>query len=63
MNQHKLKRSASFVTGLLIAFFGNMWLTQAMTQPTQTTKWIMVGVSVIVLLIIVYWNLDDKGNF
>jgi high-affinity Fe2+/Pb2+ permease len=62
MNQKKLKKATSIVIGLLIAFFADKWLNQAMQQPTEWSRWIMVVFAAAVLFVIVYWNLDDEGN-
>jgi hypothetical protein len=63
MNKLKLKKSVSIALGLLVAFFAHKWFEQAYAQPTDFGKWFMIIISLIVLIIILYFNLDNKGNF
>jgi len=63
MNPLKFKKSVSIALGLLVAFFAQKWFEQAFMQPTDIKKWIMIFVSLIILTIIIYFNVDEKGNF
>jgi len=63
MNPKKIKKSVSIVLGLLVAFFAHKWFEQAFEQPTDYGKWIMIIISLIILIMIVYFNTDEEGNF
>lgn len=63
LNSKKLKKSLSIATGLIIAFFANEWFKQAIAQPTEFGRWVMIFVSLLVIMFIIYINLDGNGNF
>lgn len=63
MNNKKLKKTVSIAIGLIIAFFANEWFKQALAQPTEIGKWILILVALTILIVIIYFNLDEKGNF
>jgi tetrahydromethanopterin S-methyltransferase subunit E len=63
MNLKKFKKSVSVALGLLVAFFAHKWFEQAFEQPTDYGKWIRIIASLIILIIIIYFNTDEKGNF
>jgi Na+/glutamate symporter len=63
LNPKKLKKSLSIAIGLIIAFFANEWFKQAIAQPSEIGKWVMIFVSLVIIMIIIYINLDEKGNF
>lgn len=63
MNPKKLKKAASLSAGLLVAFFAQKWFEQAYSQPTDYGKWIMIVLSLVVLIVIIYFNVDKDGNF
>lgn len=63
INGKKLKKSVSIALGLLIAFFAQKWFEKAYEQPADTGKLIMLFVSLVILMVIIYFNLDEKGNF
>ena len=63
MNPKKFKKSVSIVLGLLVAFFAQKWFEQSFMQPTDLKKWFMVLISLIILIIIIYFNVDEEGNF
>lgn len=63
LNPKKLKKSSSITIGLLIAFFANEWFKQAYNQPTEIVKWLMIFVAALILAAIIYFNLDEHGNF
>ncbi|MBU2541718.1 MAG: hypothetical protein KJ593_07425 [Candidatus Omnitrophica bacterium] len=63
MNGKKIKKAVSLSLGLLVAFFAHKWFEQAYTQPTDWGKWVMIAVTLIILMVIVYFNVDKDGNF
>ena len=63
LNSKKLKKSSSIAMGLVIAFFANEWFKQAIAQPNEIGKWIMIFISLVIIMAIVYINLDANGNF
>lgn len=63
LNSKKLKKSLSIAIGLVIVFFANEWFKQAIAQPSEIGKGVMIFVSLVIIMIIIYINLDEKGNF
>ena len=63
MNSLKIKKSVSLALGLLVAFFSQKWFEEAYAQPTDLKKWFMILISLVILIVIIYFNIDDKGNF
>ena len=63
MNSKKLKKAVSISLLLLVAFFAQKWFEDAYKQPSDYRKLFMLFVSLIVLVIILYINTDEKGNF
>jgi len=62
LNYKKLKKATSISIALIIAFFANEWFKQAYAQPTDFGKWFMIILSLLVLIGVIYFNLDNKGN-
>ena len=63
MNGKKLKKSSSLVMFLLITFVANKWFEQGWSQPDEIVKWVLVFFSCLILIVIIYINLDKNGNF
>jgi len=63
LNSLKLKKATSITIALGIAFFANEWFKQAYSQPTDFGKWAMVFITLLVLVAVIYFNLDEKGHF
>ena len=63
INGKKIKTSGSIVFGLLVAFFAQRWFEKAYEQPSDIKILIMLFFSLVVLMTIVYFNLDENGNF
>lgn len=59
----RIEKALSIALALIIAFFANEWLGQAIKQPTEVGKWVMVTVTAIVLTVAIYFSLDNKGKF
>ena len=63
MNLIKFKKSVTITLGLLVAFFEQKWSEEAYLQLSDMKKWYMILVSSIILIIIIYFNIDGKGHF
>ena len=63
LNSKKLKKSSSIAIGLVITFFANEWFKQAIAQPSEIGKWAMIFFSLVIIVVIIYINLDEKGHF
>ena len=59
----RIEKALSIALTLIIAFFANEWLGQAIKQPTEVGKWAMVTFTAILLTIAIYFSLDDEGKF
>jgi hypothetical protein len=58
IDESRLAKAAFLTLGLLITFFANEWFKQAFNQPTEIGRWVLLIVSLLILIPIIYFNLD-----